>query len=129
MENTEKTAETQTATSTAVSVDLSSEQYAFLANWKKTHEQELGIDVPIGAMVRKAVDMAMKSQRSREEKPAGARPPRDGGFADRKPGFGRDRDSKPGFRSGGGRPSFGGGRGGPKFDMTGPKNRTRTFNK
>lgn len=127
MENTE------TPTTQTVSVDLSAEQYAFLTKWQKTHEQELGIEVPVGAMVRKAVDIAMKSaQRKEEDKPRDARPPRAGGFGDkprgdrppRSGGFG----DKPGFKSGP-RKSFGdrpAGRG-PKFDMTSPRSKSRSF--
>jgi len=120
-----------------VSVELSPEQYAFLTEWQKTHEQELGIEVPLGALVRKAVDSAMKSggkkdeRPSREERPA--RPGKPMGRSFDKPGFKSDR---PGFKSGprkpfgdkpfGARPA---GRGGPKFDMLGKKNKTRTFDK
>ncbi|MDR1207336.1 MAG: hypothetical protein LBK26_02900 [Rickettsiales bacterium] len=122
MENTEKTIET----SSTVSVELSPDQHAFLTGWKKTHEQELGIEVPIGALVRKAVDLAMKSARSKDERPQRSdRPAR----PDRSMGRSSDR---PDFKSGprkpfGARPSMG--RGGPKFNMLGPKNKTRTFNK
>ena len=123
-----------------VTVELTDEQYAFLTNWQKTHEAELGIEVPLTAMVRKAIDGTMKAQQARAERDAAPRPPRRDGpskFGDRKPGFG---DRKPGGfgsdrggRSSGGR--FGdkpksrplGGRG-PKFDMLGGKNkRTKTF--
>lgn len=108
MENTEKTPVT-----TSVSVDLNAEQHAFLVNWQKTHENELGIEVPLGAMVRKAVDIAMKSQNKREERPERSER--------------SSRDARPP------RPSFGGaprpaGRG-PKFSMMGPKNKSRSFDK
>jgi hypothetical protein len=110
MENTEKTPETPTT----VSAELSTEQYAFLTNWQKAHEQELGIEVPIGAMVRKAVDIAMKSQNKKEE-----RPPRESR---------ESRDSRPAPR-----PSFGAPRGktfgGPKFSMMGPRSKSRTCDK
>ena len=114
---------------TTVSVELSPQQMAFLTAWQKTHEQELGIEVPIGALVRKAVDGAMKSARpAKEERPErGDRP-----AGDHRP----PRGDKPAFKSGP-RKSFGaprpGGRGagpsrgGPKFDMLGAKNKTRTF--
>ncbi len=89
-----------------VSVDLSKEQYNFLVKWQKEHESELGIDVPLGSMIRKSVDIAMKSQNKKEDsdKPGGfGGDRRPGGFGDRKPGrFGGDRrpssfgDRKPG---------------------------------
>jgi hypothetical protein len=105
MENTE-----------TISVELNSAQHAFLTKWQKSHEQELGIEIPIGAMVRKAVDMAMKSA----ERPKEDRPP----F---KPARDRDsRDDRSGPRSFGARPSGprgfskdGPSRGGPKFSMIG----------
>jgi hypothetical protein len=112
MENTEETVVVSTpATTTTVSVELSAEQYAFLTKWQKTHEQELGIEVPLGAMVRKAVDSAMKSEKSKDERPArsfgdrpsGDRPSGGRSFGDRKP-FG-DRPS--GGRSFGDRKPFG----------------------
>ena len=89
-----------------ITVELSAEQIKFLTDWQKTHESELGIEVPIGAMVRKAVDGAMKAAaKPREDrpprKPFGDKPPARGGF-------------KPAGR-------------GPKFSMTGPKNKTREF--
>jgi len=129
MEDTTK----ETPATKTVPVELSPEQYAFLADWQKTHEQELGIEVPIGALVRKAVDGAMKSARQKDERPPkNDRPTR----PDRPMGRGGDR---PDFKSGGLRKSFGppkpfgarpsAGRGGPKFDMLGAKNKTRTFNK
>ena len=107
-------------TTTSVSAELSPEQYAFLTKWQKAHEQELGIEVPIGAMVRKAVDGAMKAQQSKDE-----RPPR----PDRPTGRSSERGD---FKSGprkpfGTRPPMG--RGGPKFDILGTKNKTRAFNK
>lgn len=129
MENNEK----------IITVELTDEQYAFLTNWQKTHEQELGIEVPLTAMIRKAIDGTIKAQTARAERDASPRP----SFGDRKP-FGDKRggsfgDRKPGgFGDRGGRPSGGrfgdkprprplGGRG-PKFDMLGGKNkRTKTF--
>lgn len=111
MENIEKPTAVETAAeaTTTVSVDLTKEQYAFLTGWQKTHEKELGIEVPIGALVRKTVEAAMNAAK-RE-----VRPERGGD----KPSFG-DRGAPRG------RPSFGGdaraprgrpaGRG-PKFDM------------
>lgn len=81
----------------SVSVDLNKEQYNFLVKWQKEHESELGIDVPLGSMVRKSVDIAMKSQNKKEDsdrKPGGFGDRKPGGFGDRKPGgFG---DRKPG---------------------------------
>jgi hypothetical protein len=132
MENTEQIKEAPTAKT--VSVELSPEQYAFLAKWQKTHEQELGIEVPIGALVRKAVDVAMKSMNGKDERPPrGDRPER----PDRPTGRSFDRPAgrfgdRPDFKSGargpfGARPAPG--RGGPKFDMTGTRHKTRTFNK
>lgn len=115
-----------------VTVELTDEQYTFLTQWQKTHEQELGIEVPLTAMVRKAIDGTMKAQKGREERDS--RPPRRDG-----PSFGRRDDSrsgprpggrfgdKPSFggRSGGGRPSMGRG---PKFDMLDSKRKvTRKF--
>lgn len=89
-----------------VSVDLNKEQYDFLVKWQKKHESELGIDVPLGSMVRKSVDIAMKSQNNKEDsdrkpggfggdrKPGGFGDRKSGGFGDRKSGgFG---DRKPG---------------------------------
>ena len=108
-----------------ISVELSEEQYAFLTNWQKKHETELGIEVPLSAMVRKAVDGAMKNQKSEggrdssdrrgdnfERKPrsdsrGGDRP----SFGDRPRTSGRDGD----------RPSFGGSRGGFRPASRGPK--------
>ncbi len=104
-----------------VTVELTAEQYAFLTTLQKTHEQELGIEVPISALVRKAVEGAMKSQARHEEKREGRpeRAPRPGG---------RSFD-KPGFKSGPRKP-FGAPAGrGPKFDMLGARNKTRTFDK
>lgn len=115
MENTETTV---SKTSTTISVELSSEQYAFLTEWQKTHEKELGIEVPVGSMVRKAVDIAMKSERAKkDERPArtgggdrGDRPSRP--FGDRppfKPGMRKpfgDRDRSDGPRRDA--PRFGG---------------------
>ncbi len=123
MENTEQT--TEVSTTKTISVELTSEQYAFLTKWQKTHEQELGIEIPVGAMVRKAVDAAMKAQNTKEDRP----PRRDDRPAGRsfggKPSFG-GRDSAPrrsfGDRSGGDRPSRG-----PKFNSFSGKPRTRTF--
>ena len=104
-----------------VSIELTDEQYAFLTSWQKTHEQELGIEVPLTAMVRKAIDGAMKAQAARSDR--SERPPRPERGAPRRD----DRPSrpsgrfgdKPGGRSGfgsrpAGRPSMGRG---PKFDM------------
>jgi hypothetical protein len=109
-----------------VSVELNAEQMAFLTGWQKTHEQELGIEIPLAAMVRKAVDGAMKSAQkpAHDERPAGR------GFGGGERPAGRSFDKKPGF--GGPRKSFGdrpAGRGGPKFDMMAPRTKTRTFDK
>lgn len=94
-----------------VSVDLSKEQYDFLVKWQKEHESELGIDVPLGSMIRKSVDIAMKSQNNKEDsdrKPGGFGDRKPGGFGDRKPGgFGGDR------RSGG----FGDRKSGPRTSL------------
>lgn len=96
VENTEKV-ESIAANLHTVSVDLNKEQYNFLVKWQKEHEAELGIDVPLGSMVRKSVDIAMKSQNKKEDsdrQPGGFGDRRPGGFGDRKPGgFG---DRKPG---------------------------------
>jgi hypothetical protein len=110
-----------------VSVDLSKEQYDFLVKWQKTHESELGIDVPLGSMVRKSVDVAMKSQKEdSDRKPGGFGDRRPGGFGDRKPGgfgdrkpggFGDRRPSSFGDR----KPRFGGDR-----DSSGPRSGART---
>ena len=114
-----------------ISVELTEEQYKFLTDWQKTHEAELGIEVPLTSMIRKAIDGTMKAQTARAERsdrPSGDRGGRPGGG---KPGFGGDRGGRPSFGGGarggrpGGRPGFGGGdRGGrpsmgrgPKFDM------------
>ena len=97
-------ADEENLTST-ITVDLNKEQIAFLTKWQKTHEQELGIDVPLGALVRKAVDATMKAENKKSEKPdfekRGDRSNKS--FGDRKPSFG---DKKPGFdrRSSGPRP-------------------------
>ncbi|MCL2331603.1 MAG: hypothetical protein FWC61_03610 [Proteobacteria bacterium] len=129
-----ETPEKETPKTKTVSVELSPEQYAFLTEWQKTHEQELGIEVPIGAMVRKAVDNAMKFARQKEERPPRgdrpARPDRPAGRGGGRPDFGSG--PRKSFGDGprkpfGARP--GAGRGGPKFDMLGAKNKTRTFNK
>ncbi len=127
MENTE-TATVETPKTKSVSVDLTNEQYAFLTEWQKTHEQELGIEVPISAMVRKTVEIAMKSQQKKEERPARSFGDKPAGrsFGDKPRGSFGD---KPGFKSGP-RKTFGGGMGrGPKFDMTGKGHKTRTFDK
>ncbi|MBN1324884.1 MAG: hypothetical protein JW974_01570 [Alphaproteobacteria bacterium] len=87
-----------------VSVELTEEQYAFLTGWQKTHENELGIEVPIGALVRKAVDVAMKVQNKPEFSP---RPTSDRDGDRPRPNFGGSRDSRGGDRP---RPSFGGSR-------------------
>lgn len=103
----------------SVTVELTEEQYAFLAKWQKTHEAELGIEVPISALVRKSVDIAMKSQNKPERSERPER--RDGDRGERK-SFG---DRKPRSDSrGGDRPSFGsrdGGRGGFRAPSRGPK--------
>lgn len=88
-----------------VSVDLNKEQYDFLVKWQKKHESELGIDVPLGSMVRKSVDIAMKSQKEDSDKkpsgfggdrkPGGFGDRKSGGFGDRKPGGFGDRRSGP----------------------------------
>lgn len=103
-----------------VSVELSEEQYAFLKNLQKTQETELGIEVPVGAMVRKIVEAAMKNQNKpefapRPERRDGDRPSfggRDGGkpsFGDRpRPSFGSRDGGRPSFGDRP-RPSFGGG--------------------
>lgn len=122
MENTENKEATPTVAETpatkTVSVDLTAEQYAFLTGWQKTHEKELGIEVPIGALVRKTVEAAMNAaqrpaREDRPPRPAGDRPERRGPskFGDRKPSFGGDRGAPRGRPVG--RPA---GRG-PKFDM------------
>lgn len=127
MENTENKEATPTVAETpatkTVSVDLTAEQYAFLTGWQKTHEKELGIEVPIGALVRKTVEAAMNAaqrpaREDRPPRPAGDRPARSFGdkperrsFGDRKPSFGGDRGAPRGRPAG--RPA---GRG-PKFDM------------
>jgi hypothetical protein len=110
MENSEKTTKT-------VSVELTAEQYAFLTDWQKTHEQELGIEVPIGAVVRKAVDAAMKFHNKKDD-----RPPRQARPA------GRSFD-RPGFNSGPRKPFGSRAAGGPRFGTLGVKNKPRTFNK
>jgi hypothetical protein len=103
-----------------VSVELTAEQYAFLTGWQKTHEDELGIEVPIQALVRKAVDGAMKAAQRppRADKPGfGARNagPRRDGPSDRSPRtFGGKFGDKPERRSFGDKPSFGASRGGPR---------------
>lgn len=149
MENTENKEATPTVAETpatkTVSVDLTAEQYAFLTGWQKTHEKELGIEVPIGALVRKTVEAAMNAAQrpARDDKPSfggdrGA-PRRDGpgGRPAGRPSFGGgdrpDRGGRPSFGGDrGGRPSFGGGdRGrpagrGPKFDML-SKGKPRRF--
>ncbi|MCL2339054.1 MAG: hypothetical protein FWC51_03840 [Proteobacteria bacterium] len=142
MENSENI--TDTPKTKTLSVELSAEQYAFLTEWQKTHEQELGIDVPIGAMVRKAVDIAMKSHNKKEERPPyakamGGKPPfaRDSGgkpgFKSDRPGFRSDRpdfkSDRPRFKSGGGKPFGARTGGGAKFDMLGKNNKTRKFDK
>lgn len=102
-----------TPSTKTVSVELTDEHYAFLTNWQKTHEKELGIEVPLSAMVRKAIEGTMKAQAAREDRPA-------------RPSFGGDRPPRRDGPSGGPRKSFGGDRGGfkprmpgrgPKFDM------------
>lgn len=45
-----------------VSTRLNEEQYKFLENWKKDLENELGIDIPLGALLRRAVDFAAKHE-------------------------------------------------------------------
>ncbi|MDR0726848.1 MAG: hypothetical protein LBF37_02175 [Rickettsiales bacterium] len=140
MENTEKNEAIETVAekpaAKTVSVDLTAEQYAFLTKQQKTHEKELGIEVPIGALVRKAIETAMNADArpSRDaaksfgdRKPGSGRPPRDGGadrgpsrFGDRKPSFG-DRGAPRGRPAG--RLSMGRG---PKFDML-SKGKPRRF--
>ena len=103
-----------------ISVELTTAQYDFLVKWQKEHEQELGIEVPVSAMVRKTVEIAMKAAEKKDERPP--RPDRDS----RPP---RSFD-KPGFKPGGPpRKSFGAprGPGGPKFSMMGKNNKTKTF--
>lgn len=39
-----------------VSVRLTEEQYAFFSNWQTKLETETGIDVPLGAILRRALD-------------------------------------------------------------------------
>ncbi|MBN1281406.1 MAG: hypothetical protein JW985_00330 [Alphaproteobacteria bacterium] len=125
-----------------VSVELTEEQYAFLTSWQKTHENELGIEIPVGALVRKAVDAAMKSQnkperserrdgdRGGERKSFGDRPPRSdsrGGRDGGRPSFGSREGGRPSFGS---RPSFGGSSRGPKFGgFNDKKNVVRKFDK
>lgn len=45
-----------------VSARLNEEQYQFLMEWKKDLESELGIDIPMGALLRRAVDFAAKNE-------------------------------------------------------------------
>lgn len=134
MENTENTEKK------AVTVELTDEQYAFLTTWQKKHEKELGIEIPITAMINKAIDGAMRAEARSAERadrpPRDDRGPRAGGdrgprsFGDKPRG---DRPSFGGGRAGGGRPGFGArpsrpGARGPKFDMADDKKkRTRTF--
>ena len=112
-------------TTNSVTVELSAEQYAFLTSWQKQHESELGMEIPISAMVRKAVDGAMKAYAKREECPArDDRPPRKS-FGD-KPPFKKSFGNAPSRgKPFGARPA---GRG-PKFDMLGAKNKTRKLDK
>lgn len=84
-----------------VSVELTQEQYDFLVGQQKSHENELGIDVPVSALVRKAVDGAMKAAQRPERSSFGDRPERRDGPSGGRPPFG----ARPSF--GGGRPSFG----------------------
>jgi len=95
-----------------VSAELTTEQYNFLVAQQKKHEQELGIEVPIGSMLRKVVDNAMTAEKRAKDD----RPPRGD-----KPA-GRPFD-KPKFGGGAPRKSFGAPRtgGGPKFSMIGTK--------
>jgi len=130
MENTENKKEQSTTT---VSAELNPQQFAFLTDLQKKHEQELGIEVPIGAMLRKVVDNAMtvanrpKDDRPpRKDKPFGDKPPRGDkpvGRSFDRPGF------KPGPRKPFGARDGGGGGGGPKFSMLGAKNKTKSFDK
>jgi hypothetical protein len=135
MENTHKleleSAETATETSATktVAVELTERQYAFLTGWQKTHEQELGIKVPIGALVRKAVETAMNSaQRPQRDSKSGfgssrdgsSRPSRAYGASDRPDRNSKNKDfsfsdRRPPRGKTQGRPSVGGR--GPKFDM------------
>lgn len=111
-----------------VSVELTEEQYAFLTSWQKTHENELGIEIPVGALVRKAVDAAMKSQNKPEssERRDGDRGGERKSFGDRPPRS----DSRGGRPSFGSRPSFGGSSRGPKFGgFNDRKNVVRKFDK
>lgn len=107
VETSEKVENTTTNIHT-VSVDLSKEQYDFLVKWQKTHESELGIDVQLGSMVRKSVDVAMKSQKEDSDrkpggfgdrKPGGFGDRRPSSFGDRKPRFDDDRGSRSGART------------------------------
>ena len=68
--NKDKNMENNEMKTTTVSTELSAEQFAFLDEWRKTHERELGIEVPIGSMLRKIVDNAMKNHQRKEEKTA-----------------------------------------------------------
>lgn len=106
---------TEQASQKTVSAELSSEQYAFLTQWQKSHEKELGIEVPLGSMVRKAVDIAMKSERSAKEE----RPPRE----DRPP---RPFGDKPPFRKSFGGRSDGPRRDAPRYSALGSRNK-KTF--
>ncbi len=116
-----------------VMVELTEEQYSFLEGLQKTHETELGIEVPISALVRKAVDGAMRKAAKPERAERSDRGERsDRPQRDRKPGGfggGRDRGGRPGGGFGGGRDGgrpgggFGGGRDGgfrskPKLPRT-----------
>lgn len=118
MENQENKKEQPTAT---VSAELNPQQFAFLTDLQKKHEQELGIEVPIGAILRKVVDNAMSSaNRPKDDRPQRGDKP-----------MGRSFD-RPGFKSGPRKPfgaRDGARRGGPKFSMLGAKNKTKSFDK
>ena len=132
MEENKKTESTDVVNDNKIiSVELTKQQYAFLENWQKKHETELGIEVPVGALVRKIVENAMNTENKPER--SGRPERRDGdrkSFGDkpRSGGFGGDRrgGDRGGFKSSGGR-GFGDQHGGSKFSMLGKNNKSRTF--
>lgn len=50
-----------------VTVRLTDEQLKFFTDWKEKLEGELGIDVPLGAVIRRALDGAIQMSNQRRD--------------------------------------------------------------
>ena len=54
-----------------VTVRLSDEQLAFLKEWQQRIEQQMEIEVPLGAVIRRVIDGFIRHSQSRPVHPAG----------------------------------------------------------